>query len=407
MHTFSKLLFVLVFACTQAWGMTGEAYLRVDGELTLQQVELEDLVSETDFTGKYFTIFKGSSKEPVRFDEEAELVKRASHVYYHLTKARNYFNLLKTVPGYKHEKSISIRIEQTKRYDEYFHFNMDDNEADEKGLLVGALTIPADKHGVDEDHSWGDEIWFYKKTEFKVPSKMSKISAGLSGPMLKNTLRKSLIQSEFNTWLGETGQILRLKGLPHGKVMAYNTISHISSMLLPLGILEAVPLLLSLGKNHKKELFMDTAYIPEIIYHEYSHFALKNVFDLNKNSALSEAYPNYFAYKISGETKIGKAKEFTNVSPRNAKSGTVYGLREEQSAYATYGSFTFSMLYQAEKTLGSEGPMILLNSLNYIDSHSDLRRDLPAALMNSVDELSQEKDVQKVKLMKALRDKGL
>lgn len=407
MHTSFKSICVavLLFPTLALAGTSG--YLRVNGELKLNKVELEDLVSETHFKGKYFTIKKADSREPVSLSDEPELVKRATTVYYHLSKARHYFKDMNKIDGFDSEKHIVIRIEQDRTYDEHFHFS-EKHKDEGHGVLPGAITITEDRHLIDENETWDNEIWFFKKTEFKAPSMLAKIGTGLERSGIAKNLQYNLFMSEFNSWLGLQGYIFQSAGNKTAGLSVLNASTHVLSMALPLAILEVAPKVIgALTQKSKKKLYIDTSYIPEVIYHEYAHFALKGIFDLDKSSAISEAYANYFAYKISGMTQIGKAKDFSNINAKNAVSKSVFSMEEEYSAYAQFGSFTFSVLYDAEKALGNEGEEIIIKSLDQLDSLSNLKVDLPAALITTTKSFSEDAKVQTVKLQAALRKKGI
>jgi hypothetical protein len=55
----------------------------------------------------------------------------------------------------------------------------------------------------------------------------------------------------------------------------------------------------------KSTTYLDTASVPEIVYHEYSHLALSDFISVRSDALVSEGYANYFAAVISNNTNIG------------------------------------------------------------------------------------------------------
>ena len=62
---------------------------------------------------------------------------------------------------------------------------------------------------------------------------------------------------------------------------------------------------------------LDSAMVPEIIYHEFTHVAMSDYIPLTGSFAVSEGIANYFASVISGNTEIaGKLGEYgKNIEP--------------------------------------------------------------------------------------------
>ena len=115
---------------------------RVPGKVKtrLYKKKLTDFIMKNQFEGKYFKIVLGQSNTAIKFDDSDEnLVKKAATVYYHLTKARNYW--VQTVGSqYAKEKNqTTIRINIDSKYSKVGHYA----NANKEKEYNNALTIPA------------------------------------------------------------------------------------------------------------------------------------------------------------------------------------------------------------------------------------------------------------------------
>jgi len=68
----------------------------------------------------------------------------------------------------------------------------------------------------------------------------------------------------------------------------------------------------------RKWYWLDTALIPEIIYHEYAHAALSDHLVLSHSTAIIEGMADFFAGQIAGSPKL--AKHIKNIIPSMEKT---------------------------------------------------------------------------------------
>ena len=97
---------------------------------------------ENKFEGKFFKIVQGTSNDAISFDiDDAQLIKKAANVYYHLSIARDYWvndiksDFVKTIP------QIIVRLNITNSFSDVRHFKHEELEKN----YNNAWTIPNGK----------------------------------------------------------------------------------------------------------------------------------------------------------------------------------------------------------------------------------------------------------------------
>ena len=147
-----------------AFEKEGVAWVRKTSRAKLKKrpVVLKELNSNNQFSGEYFKIVIAKSDNAIMFSDK-KYHDKASHVYHHLTIAKNYF-----IKNYGSEyldtiKPIIIRLDIINEFHDTAKYNSTKNTT----RFNDAATIPAsnaDKHPSHKD--WRPEIWFRpKKTE--------------------------------------------------------------------------------------------------------------------------------------------------------------------------------------------------------------------------------------------------
>lgn len=382
-----------------------EALVRTnDGYPETGNVTLTNLVSEDSFDGEFFKIVQGKSQDAVKFDADKALTFRAATTYYHLMKARSYFvdvvksDYVKSIP------KMTIRIDHKNQFSELGHFANDNLEPQ----FNNALTIPAgrglESHGVQP---WGMEIWFR-------PSKKVNI---------KDLRVNNLQQREFQVLLGQFRDQMRMQSLQRFLANVavaytnenYNGPSPFSqeSLIRTVGgtlIMEAGYLLMDpLTKLlSRKWYWLDTALIPEIIYHEYSHAALSDALVLSHSTAVIEGMADFFAGQIADSPKLAmKIKQYNTYNGKNAKRKNDYMIQFEMQDYANT-DFVFGMLWSMKEIVGKDKGTDFMYSLrNKITTNSSIRRDLIEGILNTCDEICEMPFNDKIRILKALNLKGL
>ncbi len=404
MKTLSLLTLLIpsvVFA--QVSQRTFETLVRTEDNIPqLEQVVLTDLVSNDSFDGEHFKIVKGKSDDAVKFDDEPALTLRAATTYYHLSKARSYFvdkiksDYVANIP------KMTIRIELTNQFSELGHFAHDNMDPQ----FNNALTIPAGvgltSRGVKP---WGMEIWFRPKKRVNI----------------KELKVNNLGNQEFKSVLSSFRNQIHMQSLQRflaGSVIALTQENAVS----PLGLNNLIrtagaSIIMETGYQFfdpiskffsRKWYWLETAMVPEIIYHEYSHAALSDYLVLSHSTAIIEGMADFFAGQIANSPKLAtQIKKYNVYNGKNAKRKQDYVLQFEMSDYANT-DFVFGLLWQMKDILGDQkGELFMFELRKKLTTNSSIRVELIEGLLSTCDAVCDTPFVDKIRMLKALNLKGL
>lgn len=401
---------LIMFAClflalsTLVEARTFRAVVRTESNQAKEEsVELEDLTSETSFEGTHFKIVKGKSGEAIRFDAEEDLVFRAATSYYHLTKARNYFvNKVQSqfVPQYG---QMVIRIEHTNQFSELGHFAHDNLDPQ----FNNALTVPAGKgmssRGVKP---WETEIWFRPKKKLHISELNTNNMANQEFQMLMRGFRNQIhMQSLQKFLIGATTVLVGTGNRPNPFAMDNVVRTVGSSLIMEFGYQFIDPITKA---TSRKWYWLDTALVPEIIYHEYAHAALADHLVLSHSTAVIEGMADFFAGQIADSPKLAKhIKEHNTYNGKNAKRKQDYSIQFELSDYANT-DFVFGMLWEIKNILGEEkGEKFIFSLRQKVTTNSSIRKELIEGIIKTCDEVCDQPFVDKMKILKALNLRGI
>lgn len=393
-------LLVPTFSFAQVTERTFEALVRNDNERPeIENVVLRDLVSNDSFDGEHFKIVKGKSDEAIKFDDQEEgLTFRAATVYHHLSIARNYFIEKMKSEYVASMPKMVIRIEHFNQFYEQGPFQHDNKEPQ----YNNALTIPAGK-SFRGNKEWGIEIWFrpskkihlrdlktnnLQAQEFKVlmqnfrkQTHMQTLQAFLAGAVMAVT--------KDSTAFFETANLVRIVGSSVVMEGGYQFFDPITKVFT------------------RKWYWLDTALVPEIIYHEYAHAALSDHLKLTKSTAIIEGMADFFAGKIADSPKLAAhIKKYNTYNGKNAEKKQDYKIQFEMEDYANT-DFMFGLLWEMGNIVGEEkGEAFMFALRKKLNTSDRIRTDFVEALLKTCDEEGLS-FVEKLRMLKALNLKGL
>lgn len=297
---------------------------------------LTDLNCKNTFEGKYFKIVKGITKEAIQFDDNEEIVKKAANVYYHLTVARDYWiNEIKS-DYVKNLNQITIRLDITNSFSNQRHFK---NEGQEQNYN-NAWTIPEGRtpRFATEKDEWGKEIWFSPMK--KIESKKMVKSEG------NNPVHQGLVvlKDPIISWNQGSLTYLILGSLFNPVNRTPENLQSAVRKLVAMGVIIGVTELTKYidGWFLSKYFYIDTAMVPDIIYHEYSHIALSDTMKPTHSVPVIEGMADYFAALVANRTKLyEKLKDISNNKNKNLENKDFYHPYYEESWNAT-SDFTVS-----------------------------------------------------------------
>jgi hypothetical protein len=397
-------LFILFNTIDLAFGREFEAVIRNRfNYASINQVNLEDLVSDKSFDGLHFKIVKGKSEEAVSFDADKELVLKAATTYHHLTIARNYFinqihsNFVASIP------KMIIRIDHMNQFSELGHF-ANDNLSPQ---FNNALTIPGGKglasRGVIP---WGTEIWFR-------PSKKVHLSElntnNLGSVQVKSVLREFRNQTHMQTFQRFLAQSVNIfiNGTDPSRIFSVDQVVRTagSSVLMEFGyqFIDPISQLTS-----RKWYMLETALVPEIIYHEYSHAALSDHLVLSHSSAIIEGMADFFAGQIAKSPKLAKhIKKYNTFNGKNAKKKQDYMIQFEMGEYANT-DFVFGLLWELKSIIGQDkGEAFMYELRKSLTTNSSIRGELAEGILTTCEKVCESPFIDKLNILKALNFRGI
>jgi len=398
------IIILFLIATNFAQARVFKAVVRTESNRAHQEdVVLQDLISETSFEGKHFRIVRGKSNEAIKFDDSEELIFKAATVYYHLTKARNYFlNHIRSALVADQGQMI-IRLELTNQFSELGHFAHDNLDPQSNN----ALTVPGGKglasRGVQP---WETEIWFRPKKRVHIDD--LKVN-GLANQEFKGLMRGFRNQIHMQSLQKFMVNILQVmmgtsrQSSPFSIDNVFRTAG--SSVIMEFGyqFIDPITKLAS-----RKWYWLDTALIPEIIYHEYSHAALSDHLLLTHSTAVIEGMADFFAGQIAGSPKLAKhIKKYNTFNGKNAKRKQDYMIQFEMGEYANT-DFVFGMLWEIKNLLGEEnGEKFMFELRKRVTTNSAIRKELIDGIIQTCDEYCANPFVDKIRILKALNQRGI
>ncbi|MCT4642166.1 MAG: hypothetical protein N4A33_07675 [Bacteriovoracaceae bacterium] len=344
-------------------------------KLIISEVTLKDLTSKDSFSGKYIKVLRRNETLAVKFNSVDSL--RACTVYYHGSKAKDFFQQNYDLKRLKRPRAIVMRIEMDLGFEESVHMMHQNN-----GLFYNnAVTIPPSGPGRITEKPWFYEIWFAPKKKVKIDNNTYKAAQLVSSGPFMSSMLLGVGQSQATT-IG----IDLIRGTGFGASFYAKTLA------LSLGVTALVPQVLKyVSKPFKKTIFLDTAMIPEVIYHEYTHYALSEHLPISRHSSTVEGIANFYAAAISNTDSILKnARKYSRGLVKvEAKKDKNYEYYMEDSKYAQL-DFTFKFLYALNGAFGKVYAQKLVFTASKILGSRDslgIKTDLIPALRLALDEL--------------------
>ena len=369
-----------------------------------EEVTLPYLESNNHFDGYFFKIVKGKSDEPISINEPDESLNlKAATAYYHLNKARDFWvNEMKS-EFVKNLPKMTVRLDIINKFSDLGHYQHESIEPQ----YNNALSIPAGvpMEGVDIP-AWGPEIWFRPvkviRTE-DLPANglgtqgnpLSKYVSMLSGP-IKSSATNRFIQITLQKLFYPDSQKAPYKDLI---LRQFATLA--ATALIQEGVKRSDKLFI------EKYYYLDTAMIPEIIYHEFSHIALSDKLALSLSTPMLEGMADFFATSISGNPHIAsKIKDYSLSMPKNAKNKSTYNPIYETNLFAN-SDFVLSVLWNLKQELPETGNRLIYEARNRLATEtSDIRHDLIGSLLEACYQACEYPRRDRMKMREIFEEKG-
>lgn len=364
-----------------------------DYKAIIAEVPLTDLTSDVGYEGKYFKIVNGKDNEAIRFDDSEELQLKAATTYYHLNKARQYFVTVAKSGYVETLPKIIVRIDLKNVFNEIGHFAHDNLNPQ----FNNALTVPAGNgYPTKNIPSWETEIWFRPSKEIHIKE--------FQGTVETASIKPSLAVFRNQTHMTNLNQFMI--SLFGGSVDPSNMMRMAGSSLM----MEFVYQTSDIASNFfsRKIYRLDSALVPEIIYHEFSHVALSNHMELTHSTPVNEGMADYFAGKIANSKMLAlKIKDYNLFNGKKVRKKQQYNMAFERGDYAN-ADFVFGLLWNIGTTVGEDVEVQFMNTMaSKLETNATIREDLLNASLETCKEVCKTPLNDRLRLYKFYNAKNL
>lgn len=370
-----------------------------------RDVSLQDLESHDSFDGKYFKIVKGKDKEAVSFnDEDRDLVLKAANTYYHLTQARDFWiNKIGSARPAQLEKLV-VRLDIKNLFDDQGHYAHDNRDPQ----FNNALSIPAGRtpEWVPEGREdvWGAEIWFRPKKVIDTrvflndigPNPLTQALTALEHPVInyaRNQLQVSMLERIFYPSYSSgsiQGDLIRFAGT----IALTQFLIGASRRMDPLFL--------------EKWFYLDTAMVPEVVYHEYAHIILSDALKISHSTPVNEGVADYFAAAQAKKRKVyAKVPGRSTSHPKDPYNKKPYSHWSEANRTAS-SDFVLAVLWDVREVLGEEvSNKLVYNARKFLSTEtSSISDHLLRAILLSCEEVCEAPRLDKLKLYEKFSARG-
>lgn len=282
-------------------------------EARLYRRPLVNLLGRDRIEGVHFKVVNGKSETPVSFSDDPEIVMRAATAYYHLSLARDFFVRTLNSEYVASMPQLVIRVNLTNQYNDLGHFAHDNNEPQ----YNNALTVPAGEglagRGI---RPWGTEIWFRPQKRTHIRDLNVRDPGIGSWGALISQFREQTRMTTLQRFMGQAVQSATNENAPS---IGWDSVLRTGGTVLMLELVAANAEPLS-RLFSRKIYWLDTALVPEIIYHEYAHVALSDKLLLSHSTAVIEGMADFFAGRIANSAKL--ALDIGRYNTFNGKKAT-------------------------------------------------------------------------------------
>ena len=157
----------------------------------------------------------------------------------------------------------------------------------------------------------------------------------------------------------------------------------------------------------EKYYYLDTAMIPEIIYHEFSHMALSDHLVISHSTPVNEGMADYFATTLGDNAHIAsKIKRYSMAMPKDGKNKNNYNPMYETKVLAN-SDFVLSVLWSVRKEFPEDANQLIYKAREFLNTDSsNIQNDLTAALLESCQTVCENPRADRMKLREVFTSRG-
>ena len=361
--------------------------------------KLVSLNSIDRYDGKFFKIVFKKENEAIKFNEYDDHTQlKAATTYYHLNKARKYFVEVLKSGFVKSLPKLTIRIDLINKFSELGHFAHDNLEPQYNNALSIPKGFGYPSRGIAP---WNNEIWFRPAKRIHE----REFSDSNSCVHLKAILKNYRNQNHMMSFQRFLSKVLLGEAWTAGESTISNIMRLAGTSLMTEGIYQSAGIATEFFKQ--KYYRLDSALVPEIIYHEYAHVALSDHLAITHSSPVNEGMADYFAGKIANSKELAtRIKQYNLFSGKKVRKKQMYRHEFERQDYAN-ADFVFGLLYEVEGVVGERGPLMLYNVRTKIETDSSIRNQLLDGIIVTCRSFCEIPGLNHIQLLKLFHYKGI
>lgn len=371
-----------------------------DFEARVRKESLNDLFDNQKIEGLYFKVVNSKSNEAITFNDDPEIVLRAATAYYHLSKARDFFVYSIGSKFVKEMGQITVRVNLLNQYNDLGHFANDNLEPQ----YNNALTVPSGEGFAGRGiKPWGTEIWFRPMKRVHINELNVKDPGMGSWGALLSQFRQQTRMTSLQRFMSEAvqGWTTPAPGLTTDSVIRTGGTALMLELLF--GNADKINRVFS-----RKWFWLDTALVPEIIYHEYAHVALSDSLVLSHSTAVIEGMADFFAGRIANSSKLAlDIKKYNSFNGKKATRKQQYQVEFETTDYAN-SDFVFGMLWDLKTIVGEENVNQFVYGLRTkLETSDSIRKQFIEGILQTCEETCEHPFTNKLQILKKYNSRGI
>jgi hypothetical protein len=324
------------------------------GRVELKEREISGLLNDAFFETEHFKVVDALHEEPLptALSEtmNEDLRQRAASALYHLEKARRFF--IENI-GYEEALKLPKAVIRLNMPYAYLSPQQEKVNLKQANVFNNVQTIPGFAG------KWDSEIWFRPK-KVVYQDELQKKASRRAVKSEVNTIRKVFLDIQIDTTIRSV-----LQGLfssEAGEAFLVKSLStQLRSFLFSEILFEGFKVFNAFATDRK--YYSIPELIPEVVYHEYAHFAFQPYLVPSHSIAVPEAMANFFAGLMIDSPEIAaKFRRAFRGKRTNGRSADRYELSTE-SRNNVRNDFTFSFMWQLQDVFGETKAKQLLLSL--------------------------------------------
>ncbi|MBS1963001.1 MAG: hypothetical protein JST04_12350 [Bdellovibrionales bacterium] len=342
--------------------------------------------------------------DPLWADRDADRIRlMAANVLYHAEAAHRFFTDRLASEDVKKLEKIVIRLDLTNKYSQFERFANDNYQPQ----YNNALSIEAGKPlkprpGVGP---WQREIWFRPEKKIPIGEILAQLPEDPANaqirearaelyPMQIDLAFRNTLYAAFQSRLDSAGyidSIVRQGGTMLLMEGAFQVLKVVNRVIIP------------------QKFYLETAMVPEIIYHEFSHIALSDYMHPDLSTPVNEGMADFFAASVADSPKLAKKiRAYSTAVGKNGNKRQFFQMELETLGKAQ-SDYVLGLLWGLRDVLGEKpATNLIFGARKFLTTKdSDIRTGLVTALLRSCETACESPLRDRMLIHQYLQDRGL